>query len=100
MSSNLPFPSLPFIFDDIKYIFLEKFSEIFSRHAYVNVIVYLHGHTDAVTLSDAKATGKHNLILDMMFLHGFFKKLYNIGRALEMARRANTNLYEQHVLTP
>ena len=92
--------SLPFVFYNIKYIFLEKFSEIFSRHAYVNVIVYLHGNTDAVALSDAKATGKHNLILDMMFLHGFFKKLHNIGRALEMARRANTNLYEQHVLTP
>ena len=99
-SSSLPFPSIPFVFYCIKYVFLEKFSEILSCHTHVNVIVYLHGHTDAVALSDAKATGKHDLILDMMFLHGFFKKLYNIGRALEMARRANTNLYEQHVLTP
>jgi hypothetical protein len=36
----------------------------------------------------------------MMFLYGFFKKLYNILRALEMARRANTNLNEQHMLIP
>jgi hypothetical protein len=66
----------------------------------VNVIVYLHGNTDAVALSDTKAAGKHDLIVDMMFFYGFFKKLYNIGRALEMARRANTNLNEQHMLIP
>ena len=66
----------------------------------MNVIVYLHGNTDAVALSDTKATGKHDLILNMMFLYGFFKKLYNILRALEMARRANTNLNEQHMLIP
>ena len=88
VSSNLPQWSLPFVFYNIKYIFLEKFSEILSRHAYVNVIVYLHGNTDAVALSDTKATGKHDLILNMIFLYGFFKKLYNILRALEMARRA------------
>ena len=80
--------------DYVKYIVLEKFSEIFSGDAYVNIIVYLHGNTDAVALSDTKATGKHDLILNMMFLYGFFKKLYNISGALEMARRANTNLNE------
>ena len=92
--------SLPFAFYHIKYILLEKFSEIFSRHAYVNVIVYLHGNTDAVALSDTKATGKHDLILNMMFLYGFFKKLYNILRALEVAGRANANLNEQNIFTP
>jgi hypothetical protein len=62
----------------------------------VNIIIYLNGNADAVALSDAKATGKHDLIANMMFLHGALKKLYNILRALEVARRANTNLNEQH----
>ena len=72
MSSNLPQWSLPFAFYHIKYILLEKFSEIFSRHAYVNVIVYLYGNTDSVALSDTEATGKYDLILNVMILHGFF----------------------------
>ena len=92
--------SLPFAFYHIKYILLEKFSEIFSRHAYVNVIIYLYGNTDSVALPDAKATGKHDLIDDMMFFNGFFKKLHNILRALEVAGRANTNLNEQHLFIP
>jgi hypothetical protein len=51
----------------------------------VNVIVYLYGNADSVALSDAKATGKHDLIVDMMFLHGFLKERNDIGRALEVA---------------
>jgi hypothetical protein len=94
----LPQWSLPFVFNYVKNILLEKLSEIFSRHAYVNIIVDLHGHADAVALSDAEATGKHDLVVQMMFLHGFLQKLHNILGALEVARRAYTNLNEQHIL--
>ena len=64
----------------------------------MNVIIYLYGNTDTVALSDTEAAGKHYLIVDIIFLHGFFKKLYNIFGALEVARRADTNLNEQHIL--
>ena len=100
MSSNLPQPSLPFVLYNVKYILLKKFSEIFSRHAYVNIVVYLHGNTDSVALSDAEAAGKHYLIVDMMFFYGFLEKLYDISRTLEVAGRANTNLNKQHMLIP
>ena len=79
---------------------LEKLSEILSRHAYVNIIVDLYGNPDTVALSDAEATGKHHLVVQMMFLHGFLEKLHDILGALEVARRANTNLNEQHMLIP
>ena len=75
---------------------LEKFSEIISRHAHMDVIVYLNGNSDAVALSDTKATGKHDLVFDSMFLHGFLQKLHDILGALEVARRAHANLNEQH----
>ena len=65
----------------------------------MNIIVYLNGNSDAIALSDAKASGKHDLIVDMMFFNGFFEKLYYISRALEVAGRANTNLNEQHIYT-
>ena len=66
----------------------------------MNVIVYLYGNTDSVALSDAEAAGQHHLVVDMMFFYGFLKKLYDIGRALEVAGRANTNLNKQHFLIP
>ena len=52
----------------------------------MNIVVDLYGNTDAIALSDAKATRKHNLIFDMVLRHGCFQKLDNLLRALEMAR--------------
>jgi hypothetical protein len=48
----------------------------------VNVIVDLHRNADAVALADAKATGKYNLILDVIFFNGAFKQFYNLRGAL------------------
>ena len=64
---------------------LEKFSEIFSRHANVNIIVDLHGNTDAIALSDTKASRKHDLIVNMMLCHGILQQLHDLLRALQMA---------------
>ena len=100
MSSNSPYPSPLFVFYNVKNILLEKFSEIVSRHTNVNIIVYLNGNADAVALSNTEATGKHYLIVDVMFFNGFLEKLYNILRALEMTGGADANLNEQHSLIP
>ena len=89
-----------FVFDDFKNVLIEKFSEVFTCDAHVYVIVDLNGYTDAVALSDTEAAGKHYLVFDVMFSNGFLKKLNDILRALEVARRANTNLNEHHLLIP
>jgi hypothetical protein len=94
----LPQPLLPFDLNDVKDVFLKKFSEVVSRNADVNVVVDLHGHADAVALSDAEAAGKHDLVLNTVLLHCRLKKLDDILRALEVAGRADANLYEQHFL--
>ena len=84
--------SVPFIFDYIEYVFLKKLSEIISGHSYVNIIIYLNGNAHAVALSNTKATRKHDLVVNMILLNSLLKKLNYILRALEMTRRANTNL--------
>ena len=96
----MAYPSHPFVFNYVKYVLLEKFSEVLSCDTNVNVIVYLDGNADAVALSNAKAAGKNDLILDMMLRYRLLKKLYNILRALEMTRRTDTNLNKQHKLIP
>ena len=79
----------------------EKFLEIISCHAYVHVIVYLYGYTNAVAFANAKATCKNNLVgLNFVFRKGAFKKLNYILRALEMTGRANANLNYEHSLYP
>ena len=100
MSGNLTYADAPFPSEFLCNMFFEKFLEVFACDAGMNVIIHLYGYADTVAFSDAEAAGKHDLILNMMFLYGFFKKLYNIGRALEVAGRANTNLNEQHMLIP
>ena len=66
----------------------------------MDVIVDLHSNADAVALADAKATGKYNLILDVIFFDRTFKQFYNICRPFEVAGRTHTNLNKQHDLTP
>ena len=66
-------------------MFRKEFFEILSGDTDVNIIVHLYGNTDTVALSDTEATGKYDLILNIMILHGFFKKLYNISGAFQMA---------------
>ena len=73
----MPYPSLPFGKNNVKYIFLKEFSEIFGSYADVNLIVYLNGDSNAVAFSDAKATRKRYLvILDMMLGKRALEKLY------------------------
>ena len=86
--------------DYIKYIFLEKFSEVFSCHTNVNIIIHLYCNTYTVALSYTEAAGEHNVILDMIVTHCFLEELYNILRALEMTGRAYANLYKQHLSLP
>ena len=66
-------------------MFLEKFSEILSCNAYVNIIVYLYGNSHAVASSNAEAARKHNLVLNMIFLYSVLKQLYYLLGALEVA---------------
>ena len=96
----MPQHSLPFALDDVKNVFLEKFSEIFACYANVYVVVDLYGNADAVALADAKAAGKYNLVLNTVLFDGVLKQLYDILRTLEVAGGADTNLYEQHILIP
>ena len=68
--------------DLLQDLLVEEFTEILSCNTNVNVIVDLNRNTYSVTLSDAKATGKNYIILKMILFYSFFKKLYDIGRAL------------------
>ena len=92
--------SRPFAFNNVKDLLLEKLSEILSRYAYVNIVVYLHGNANAVALADAEATGKHNLVVYMIFIHGALEKLNYLRRSLKMAGGAYAYLNEQHRLIP
>jgi hypothetical protein len=64
----------------------------------VNVIIDLYRNADAVALADAKATGKYNLILDVIFFNRAFKQFYNLRGALQVTGGSHTNLNEQHNL--
>ena len=81
----MPLSSLPFVFDYVKDIGLEKFSEILSRNADMDIIVNLYSNANAVALADAEATGKHNLVFYVMFFNGFFEQLNYILRSFEVA---------------
>ena len=86
----------PFAFDRVEDLLLKKVSEVISRNTDVYLVVDRNGHSDAITLSGAKATRKHDIVLYMMLLYCALKKLNDLLRALEMAGRADTDLYEQH----
>ena len=51
----------------------------------MNIIIDLNGYTNAITLADAKASGKCNFVFKMMFFNGFLKELNNFGRTLQVA---------------
>ena len=62
------------------------------------VIVYLNGNTNAIALSDAEATGKNNVIFEVVFLDCILQKFYDRGRTLDVAGGTDTNLNKQHGL--
>ena len=80
----------------LENVLIKELSEVLSGNANVNVIIHLNGNSDTVALSDAEATGKHNLVLKMMFLNSILHKFHNILRALQVAGGADTNLNEHH----
>jgi hypothetical protein len=63
----------------------------------VDLIVHLDSHAVSVTLSDAEAAGKNNIVFNVIFCNCALKKPNNCFGALEMAGRANTNLNDQHI---
>ena len=86
--------SVSLVFNGGENVLEEKFSEILSCNAYVNVIVYLNGNTFTVAFSDAETTGKHDVVFDIILLDRSLEKFYDILRALKMAGRAYADLYE------
>ena len=86
--------SVSLVFNGGEDVLEEKFSEIFSCNAYVDIVVYLNGNAFAVAFSNAEATGKHDVVFDIVFLDCSLEKLYDILRALKMASGADTDLYE------
>ena len=86
--------SVSLVFNGGEDVLEEKFSEILSCNAYVNVIVYLNGNTFTVAFSDAETTGKHDVVFDIILLDRSLEKFNDILRALKMAGRADTDLYE------
>ena len=90
----MPKPSAPFILYRIENVFIKKFSEIFFCYTYVNVVVYLHGNTDAVALSDTEAAGKDYLVLEVIFLYCLFEETDYILRSFKVAGGSYTNLNE------
>jgi hypothetical protein len=62
----------------------------------VNIVIDLNGHTHAVAFADAKAAGENHLVLEMILGNRVFKQPNDLGRTLEVARRSNTNLNDQH----
>lgn len=73
---------------------LEELLEVFTRNSDVNIIVDLNGNADSVALSDAKAAVEDNLVLDVMLGDRLLEHSYNLLRALQKARGANTYLYD------
>jgi len=61
-------PLLPFVFDDVEYIFGEEIPEIIAGDADVDVVVHLNGYADTVALADAKASHQHHFVFQMIFL--------------------------------
>ena len=92
--------SLPFVLDHVKYILLEKFSEILSRHAYVNIIVDLHGNADSVAFTYAEASREDYFFFDMVLSDRILEQPNDLRRALKMTGRTNTDLNNQHLFIP
>ena len=63
----MPCALLPFTFNYVKNVLLEKLSEALSGNAHVNIVVYLHGNADAVTFADTKAARKDYFVLELLF---------------------------------
>ena len=71
---------------------VKKLFEILFGDADVNLIIDLQGHTNAITPADAKASGKCNLIFQMMIFHGLLQQLHNLRGTLEMTGATDANL--------
>ena len=80
----------------LENVLIKELSEVLSGNAYVNVIIYLNGNSDTVALSDAEATGKYDLVFEMMFFNSILHKFHDILRALQVTGGADTNLNEHH----
>ena len=78
---------------------VEKFFEILFCYADVNIIINLNCYTNAITLADAKTTGKCNFVFQMMIRDGVLKKFHDLGGAFQMAGTTNTNC-NYHNLPP
>lgn len=62
----------------------------------MNIIVDLYGHTGGIALADTKTAGKHDLILQMIFFHGFLQKFHDLGGTPKMACATDADLNDQH----
>jgi hypothetical protein len=71
---------------------LEELVEVLTRYTDVNVVINLNGHAYSVTLANAKATRKDNVVLDVMLLDSSLKHFYNILRPLKVTRGSYANL--------
>ena len=64
----------------------------------MDIIIYLNRNTNTITLADAEAAGKCNLVFEMIIHYGFLKKLNYFRRTFQVAGAANTNLNYHHNL--
>jgi hypothetical protein len=63
----------PLLFDCVKYVFVEKFPEIFFGDANVDVVIDLDCHTNTIALANAEAAGQHNIVCDAMLSNGILE---------------------------
>jgi hypothetical protein len=62
----------------------------------VNIVVDLHRYPFAVAFAHAKAPHENNVPVEVIFFYGFLHQLYDLLRALQVARTAHANLHDQH----
>jgi hypothetical protein len=73
--------------------------EASDRNTGINVVVHLNGNAFPIAFSNAKASGKHDLVLQRVFFDCLFHQLHDLVRAFDMTRTTDTNLND-HFLSP
>ena len=78
---------------DIQNLILKELVEVFLCNTGRDFIIHRDGYADTITLAGAKAAGKCNFVFKMIVCDGFFQKLDNILRSLDIAGATDADLY-------
>jgi len=77
---------------------LEKFFEVISCYAGVNIVVYCDGYAHSVARSKTKTSRKHYFAFEMSLFDFAAKKIDYLLRTFEMTGTANANPNYYHII--